>query len=188
MAVEQDFVIALAVEQHVPVGVERELRDLADDLLESGGGGLGVVLDRIGHLLGVADDQGLLRLYHDLFDLDARPEPERVQVGDGSFDRDLLREGIVSDGRHVQPVASLVGDGQRELSVEAGGHGRHDGRIPADGGGCITDGLRAVAVGDDAADDVGGLGRKGCDGEGKAHQEGRKGSYFHFAEALVAQR
>ena len=34
MAVEQNFVIALAVEQHVPVGVERELRDLADDLLE----------------------------------------------------------------------------------------------------------------------------------------------------------
>ena len=76
MAVEQNFVIALAVEQHVPVGVERELRDLADDLLESGGGGLGIVLDRIGHLLGVADDQGLLRLYHDLFDLDARPEPD----------------------------------------------------------------------------------------------------------------
>ena len=114
--VEQYLVIALSVEQDVAVAVERELRNLADDLVERARRSLRVVLDRVGGLLGVGHYERFLDFDHHVADLDT--------LRDGDLAERLARcghfhglfVGRVAYHRDAELVVARFGGFEREAA------------------------------------------------------------------------
>ena len=154
--VEQYLVIALSVEQDVAVAVERELRNLADDLVERARRSLRVVLDRVGGLLGVGHYERFLDFDHHVADLDT--------LRDGDLAERLARcghfhglfVGRVAYHRDAELVVARFGGFEREAAVRIGGYGVHDrDRVALERDGGIADGFAGSRIGDRPGQGVG---------------------------------
>ncbi len=128
MTVHQYLVIALAVHLHLALGIDRQLRHLADDLLQRRRGRLRIVIHLISHLLGRVGNQRLLNHHLHLVYHLALLQSDIAHVGIlGSLD--TLHERFVPHHRKMHVVRPRLLERQSETSVAVGIHHRMRGRI-----------------------------------------------------------
>ena len=139
-AIDQHFVVALTIQQHVALGVDAQLRHLAHNVDQLTCCGVGVVFDTVCELLVVGYNQRFLHRHDNLLDINALLQCYAPEFC--AFFDDLNRavECSVSHRGDLERVVALCLRIELELTRCVGSHRRYDGRIGLQQRyGCVAD-------------------------------------------------